>query len=195
MKLSAKRLLKWANSKRIPPVLFVAELLLFIVMFRYMFSFTHSTYPYSPEWLIRPWTIVSIVFSVVMCVLTIDSMFGIVSARPPSWRKVVRSSVLLFLSNVVYTIAYYTNFFNEYMAAAVMFIPNWLALIIMIAVLIIMFLPSVRRYYTPPMVDVPPAKEWLKFVFFTPLFKVDSYKLVYKDDRVPEQETSSDTSE
>ena len=47
---------------------------------------------------------------------------------------------------------------------------------------IIMFLPSVRRYYTPPLHRTPPMIDWLKYTLVTPLFAVENYELAYPDD-------------
>lgn len=46
----------------------------------------------------------------------------------------------------------------------------------------IMFLSSVRKFYTPVMQDVPPLKDWLKLVVYIPLFDAESYRFVRKED-------------
>ena len=60
------------------------------------------------------------------------------------------------------------------------------AIVVVIAMLTVMFLPSVRKFYTPVMQEVPPIKDWLKLVVYIPLFDAESYRFVSKEELAEE---------
>ncbi len=171
------------KRKRMPAILIIAELLLSFILFRFMYSLAVIVYP--DEFSIRTMfaNLFSIAFPSVMAVFTVDAIIGLASSKPGSWRNAARSSVALVISNAFFDLMVHMGF-----VVRSLIISNVVTLIIMIIVILILCLPHVRRFYTPPGFQVPPLINWVKFAFCTPLFGAESYKFTYKGDEegVPE---------
>ena len=173
---------KGRGRKTMPLILVAAEVLLAIVLFRYFFIITYCVCPTGYEWIELVPSFVSLTYSAAMSVLTVDAMFGIVSSKPVAWRKVVRSAMMLFITNLVYDVFMAMGAYTMGMFASRLYIDDLTSLAIMIVILAIMFLPSVRKYYTPIMLDAPHLRDWILFVFGKKLFRVEAYKLIYATD-------------
>ena len=167
------------SEKKFPAVLIIGEIMLAIVLFRYLVNFTSLVSPIDNPGLRMLINLISIVFSIAMAMLSVRAILGIPSARPESWCTVVRSSVTLFISNTVYGLLEANNI----LYAGFVF-PIELIGINMVVVLAIMFLPSVRKYYTPALTNVPPIKEWVKFIFYLPLNDSQEYRFGYPGEEV-----------
>ena len=90
------------DLRKMPKILIVGELLLSFVLLRYLMNFTSMVSPTEGDWL-QVWVnLQSIVVSLLMAILTVSSIIGIPSAKPQSWRTVVRSAVLLNIINWFY---------------------------------------------------------------------------------------------
>lgn len=163
-------------GRKTPKILFIGEFLLAIVLFRYLLNFTSMVSPIEGSWLKVAVNLISIVLSLTLTILTVNSILGIPSARPQSWRVVVRASVILFITNFIY------GFLEDMglISTGIVFRIEYVGIIVVL-VDIIMFLPSVRKYYTPPLSDMPPLKKWFMYLFNIPLIDAESYKFIYKD--------------
>jgi hypothetical protein len=151
-----------------PPEIYLAELILAYVLTRNMNMFFYMyTFPYTfEEWVTCSFMMILIVIT---SILAINTMIGMPSSQRYSWRSSVRSIIFQILVTVVYYV----------MDLVYFFINPWVLLLLMSITLVIMFLPRVRRYHTPPLREVPPLKEWVKFVFFRPDETVYEYRFVY----------------
>lgn len=166
------------DLKKMPRALIVGELLLAFVLLRYLMNFTSMVSPTEGEW-IQVWAnLQSIIVSLLMAVLTVSSIVGIPSAKPQAWRKVVRSAILLNIINWFYI--YLEN--NAILISGVIFDARFVA-ILMIVVVVIMMLPQVRRFYTPPMIQVPPIRVWVRYIFNIPMDVADSFRFKYADEK------------
>ena len=174
------------GRNRMPPILVIAELLLLIMVFRNIINFVIAVSPRDPSVMVVIVNLVSIGTNVVSTMLAVNGMIGISSSRPKSWRKIARSGISLLFLDVYY-----------YVMSLVGFIPRTMVMnspviiILIIVVEIIVFLPSVRRYYTPPLFHVPPLKDWILFIGVRPLFSAESYRLAYPDDDEPSEKDPS----
>ncbi|MBO7352277.1 MAG: hypothetical protein J6U12_05130 [Candidatus Methanomethylophilaceae archaeon] len=165
------------DLRKMPKILIVGELLLSFVLLRYLMNFTSMVSPTEGDWL-QVWVnLQSIVVSLLMAILTVSSIIGIPSAKPQSWRTVVRSAVLLNIINWFYI--YLER--REILISGVVFDVRFIALL-MVVVVVIMLLPQVRRFYTPPMMEVPPIKAWLRYIFNVPMDVADSFRFRYADE-------------
>ncbi len=165
------------KGKKVPFVLIVAKFLLFLVVLRYVFSYVLLlASPIEPTPRLILVNGFSAVFSVGMAILAIDSMMGISSGRPKSWRKVMRSSISLFLVNAIFDVLNYYHITSS----SQLFNTYFVGLIILV-IFLIMCLPSVRSFYSPPMYPMPPLKDWMKFITFVPLIGAESYSFSYED--------------
>ena len=150
-----------------PPLLFVVEFILTYVLIRNMNLFFYLEVS---GWG-RNWALSAALITVVIITtaLTIRAMIGIPSSDRYSWRTTVRTLIVLIPTTVIY----YAFDFGYF------FIDPWVLLSIISVSIGIMFLPSVRKYHTPPLRKVPPLKEWVKFIFIRPEETEYRYKFVY----------------
>jgi len=163
--------------RKMPPILLVGELLLAIVLLRYLLNFTSMVSPTEGEW-IQVWAnLQSIVVYLIMSMMTVSSIIGVPSAKPQSWRKVVRSAIILFFMNGLYE--YLEN--RNILLSGVVFDIRLMA-ILMVVVVVIMMLPQVRKFYTPPLMETPGIKVWIRYLFNIPMDMADSFKFKYADD-------------
>ena len=119
--------------------------------------------------------ILSILLSLMLTILTVNSILGIPSARPQSWRVVIRASIILFITNFLYGCMEDLGLIST----GIVFRIEYVGIIVLL-VDIIMFLPSVRKYYTPPLSEMPPIKKWIMYLVNIPLVDAESYRFVYK---------------
>lgn len=160
--------------KKIPLPLMIGELLLIFVFLRYILNFTQLVSPSEGSLAVVLINLTSIVLTLLLAVSSVYAVLGVPSTKPSAWRGVVWSALILFATNFAYGILEEYNL----MGSPVVF-RNEVMAIIMIIVIAIMFLPSVRKFYTPPMMDVPPLRDWLLYIFLKPIIRSDKYRLVY----------------
>ena len=165
------------KGKKAPLVLMFAYFLLSIIMIRYFFSLVFIVAPDGFSWKNMIVNFFVVGYTIVMTILTVDAMLGLASARIGSWRRAVRSSVILVITNVLYELIEYFGFTVRSLVFSNLFVFG-----IMVIMLIIMFLPHVRRYYTPPMCEVPPIRKWIAFAIASPLVGAESYEFTYDGD-------------
>lgn len=164
------------GRKRMPLILLLGELLLFVMVVRNIINFTVLVMPQEPTFKVVLSNLFSTGFCAVTTIMAVNGMMGMSSARPGCWRKVVRSAFsLLFL-------AVYYNVLGQigYVPRGII-LDNWEFLIMAAVVGIIMFLPKVRRYYTPPMYPMPPMAEWLRYSINKPIFAANCYRMDFSD--------------
>ena len=174
------------GRKRMPPVLILAEILFLIMVIRNILNFTILIDPKDPSFRMVLLNLISLGICAVTTIMTVNGMMGMSSARPTCWRKIARSAFSLLFMAVYYNVLMEFGFIPHGIV-----MDNMVFLLMVIVVELIMFLPSVRRYYTPPMYRVPPMKEWIKYTLVAPLFAADGYELTYGDDGSYDDGTSS----
>ena len=159
------------DRAKVPMALARWEFFLCLTIIRYMLNFLINLQISVDDAGTMSLRIFSLMFSLAMILVTVSSVFGIASARPKSWRKVVRTSILLLLVNLGYEAL---QRIGIELTGAVF---DDLFLAIMTAITIgVMMLPSVRRFYLPPMTDDPPLSKWAGYVFATRLFPEATYR-------------------
>ncbi len=174
------------RSKKMPFILILAEIILAFFLLRYMYNIDHLIFSDTMPVYKIVIGLLSLIYTLFVTILTVNAMIGIPSARPTSWRKVIRSSIFLLITAAL------TNVLDEAGIMAKMeYFPAWVAVILFVIAMSIMFLPSVRRYYTPPMYDVPPLKRWIMYAIATPLIGAESYRLTYDGEEGTPEETGT----
>ena len=165
------------DLRKMPRILIIGELLLAVVLLRYLMNFTSMVSPTEGEW-IQVWAnLQSIIVSLIMAMMTVSSIIGVPSAKPQSWRQVVRSAIILFFMNGFYEYLEKRNI----LLSGVVFDIRLMA-ILMVVVVAIMMLPQVRKFYTPPMMETPEIKVWIRYLFNIPMDMADSFKFRYADE-------------
>ncbi|MBR4227045.1 MAG: hypothetical protein IKR86_09860 [Candidatus Methanomethylophilaceae archaeon] len=163
---------------KVPKPLLMGELFLCLVIVRYMMNFIIGLYiDVGSNWSLSI-KILAMLFSLAMVLLAVSSVVGIASARPKSWRKVMRASIMLMMANTLYGVLDSVGVHFD----GVVFDDLFL-LVLTVLTLGLMLLPSVRRFYLPPLTNDPPLRIWIGYIFATPLFPDASYSFVTEDDR------------
>lgn len=162
------------HAKKMPLVLILSEIILAVVLLRYIMNFTHLVSPVEVGWFRQVLNCISIILSMTMCILCVNSIIGLSSSKLRSWRTVVRSSISLFITNLLYTI---TDSLGLISSGFV--ISNEFAAVLVLLSIVIMFLPSVRDFYTPPVYECPPVKNWIWFLLSAPRMKGVRYEAAY----------------
>ena len=128
-------------GRKIPKILLIGEFLLAVILFRYLLNFTSMVSPIEGSWIKVAVNILSILLSLMLTILTVNSILGIPSARPQSWRVVIRASIILFITNFLYGCMEDLGLIST----GIVFRIEYVGIIVLL-VDIIMFLPSVRKY-------------------------------------------------
>ena len=165
------------GRNRMPFALFIGEILLLIMIVRNFYNFTIFVTPQDPSFTVVLFNFISIGMCGTATIFAVNGILGISSSRPKSWRKLARSGITMILLNVLY---WFLGMFGFVHRSVV--ISGVAMVMIVLVTEVIVFLPSVRRYYTPPLHEVPPIKAWLKFIVATPLLPADTYELAYSED-------------
>lgn len=92
--------------------------------------------------------------------LTIRTMLKLSSAQRMSWqlanRTMIIQSIFVLLNEFV---------FGSWARNALL--QSELPLILVyLGCMVILFLPHIRRYYTPPLVKPPPVREWIPYIIY-----------------------------
>lgn len=113
---------------------------------------------------------------IVMFFITADAMLGLSSRRPKGWKKAVRGSMLLLLFTLI------GSFFGVTGSVSVLVTINPVIVApLVLFVILLMLLPSVRRYYVPPMECEKSLLSWIKFSFVSELYPQGRYRISYPD--------------
>ena len=165
-------------GKKSPLILVVAELLLAVILMRYMSTFVFIvSFPEAPSLKVLVSYAFSLILAVGMSTLTVNALLGIPSAKPRAWRKVMRSSVSLLAATLLIDLL---SYFGYQSGGLQLSIPA--TIILSTSVFVVMCLPKVRMFYTPPMCECPPLKNWLMYATYIPLIGADTYKFAYGDE-------------
>lgn len=114
-----------------------------------------------------------LVFETLMMYLAFDSLIGISSNRPRSWRKTMRSGiamiVMMALSNIVSRVS---------VGSSLVVFRTEFVLLIMVPTILIMMTKGVREYYTPPMTENRPLRDWIGYIGIGPLYGAERFELL-----------------
>ena len=118
----------------------------------------------------------AMVFEIVMMYIAFDSLIGISSNRPKSWRKTVRSGIIMIVMMAVSNIITHAS-----SGLSLVVFRTEFVLLIMIPTIFIMMTKSVREYYTPPMTENKPLIDWIRYLGIDPLYEAQRFELAYDE--------------
>ncbi len=165
------------DRTKVPVPLIAGEVFLCMVIIRYMLNFIISLYVDTEDAGSLSLRIFTMIFSLAMILVVINSVIGIASARPKAWRKVVRTSLILLAINATYRVLESFGIYSD----SVMFDDTFLFVMTALT-MAVMFLPSVRSFYLPPLTENPPLGSWIGYVFVKRLFPDATYSFVIGED-------------
>ena len=104
---------------------------------------------------------VMVVLQATLLATTVNAMMTIASRRPKAWRNVVINCVTfalpVWLSQAIYDPASTVHLFD--------LDPVLTTVVLVVLLVLLMVSRPVREFYTPATMDVPGAKEWIKYAF------------------------------
>lgn len=156
-----------------PAALYIAQFFLFLVIAIYFTKLSVLAMGFVMNYGDEFMAIVTFIVDVVMMLVTIDAIIGIASRKPASWRKVMRSAMLLFLFSVI-GVAIGSSTAVSYVA-----LDPAVVAVICIPMAALMFTRSVREYYVPPMQECPRLARWIGYAFIVQLFPAERYEIEY----------------
>ena len=166
----------YRRLRRIPKTLYVAIAVLGLVMMIYLTKLAVLAIGLLSGFGKPELNIIVFVFEFAMIVLTIDSIIGITSNRPKAWRKVERSCIITMMAMSIGSMGY-----NENLASSLVVVEP-VYMVALAIPFVMMFRHNVREYYTPPMTEVRPVKDWLLFILTGSIYPPNTYELKYPDE-------------
>ncbi len=131
-------------------------------------------------------TMLTYIFEIAMIFVTINALLGMSSHRPSGWKTVARSSALLAIMTFIGLVT------GHYLSVAslVFRVPEVFPLVAII--LILWFTRSVREYYTPPLENTPPLKQWVMFAIGYRMYPKGEYRIIRQEEMEDPETPRSD---
>jgi hypothetical protein len=145
-----------------PWPLFVLDIILAIVITRNMWAFfmaigvSNYVLQYDFDYIVR--IMYMLASSVYMSVSVIFTMMTLQSGKKEAWRAAARRSFMIAV----------TGYMNEYLKIGFQTMMFEEALALFAIAYVILFLPSVRRFYTPPLAEEKSILAWAKYIIIKP---------------------------
>ena len=162
------------GHERLPIPLYIAELFLFLIIAVYFMQLAVLGMGITSDYGDVVISVATYIIDMIMIIATVDAVLGISSKKPSSWRKVMRGALLLFVFSIIGAVL------GSASATGLVTLSPLFVTVVCIPIAAIMMLKSVRRYYVPPMLEMPSAGRWLGFVLFTQLFPAREYEIDYE---------------
>ena len=163
------------GHERLPVPLYIAEFFLFLIIAVYFIQLAVLGMGITSDYGDVVISVLTYIIDVVMIIATVDAVLGISSKKPSSWRKVMRGALLLFVFSIVGAVL------GSASATGLVALSPLFVTVVCIPIAAIMMMRSVRSYYVPPMLEMPPLGRWLSFVLFSQLFPARKYEIDYGD--------------
>lgn len=124
------------------------------------------------------WNFIFYFVEIALFFLSLIGLFGLSSRRPSGWRNAARATVILLFMTVWGTLLGRTMSLTSIVTFRLdQVIP--LVVIVLIAVM----LPSVRRWYIPPMMESRPLSAWIRYMISGDLYPKGTYRISYPEPR------------
>lgn len=163
------------ETGRVPMIVYVLDVVLAVALAGNMWSFFTSiavagSLISNPEYGVQ--VLYLLISSVYISLTIIYTMMTLQSARKESWRYAARRIFLIGL----------TGFLNEYVSMGVSVMRFCEAMILVIIAYMILFLPGVRKYYSPPLSEEKSLFAWIKYILIKPKDWNYTYTFDYKEE-------------
>lgn len=149
-----------AKNGKMPVILYLVEVMLAYNLSTNLFAYSSLAVSFdlsTPELAAR--YIFILISSMISAEMSIRSMINMSSAQKKSWRLVCRTMLIQIAFIMVNEFVLRFSFIRSVL-------PTELPIAgLCLVSLLIMFLPKIRRYYTPPLVEMPDIKHWTLYIF------------------------------
>ena len=162
------------EAGKAPMIMYVLDVVLSVALASNMWSFFSSValtgnLVRDPEYGVQ--VLYLLISSVYTSLTVIYTMMTLQSARKESWRYAARRIFLIGL----------TGYFNEYLSMGISVMRFWEAMILVAIGYVILFLPGVRRYYSPPLSEEKNIFAWIRYILIKPKDWNYTYTFDYKE--------------
>jgi len=166
-------ILKPRKAGEMPRALYILQAIMAIILARNLWTFFVSFLATASGSIadMDIGTLYLLVSSLYMSLSAVYTMLTLQSARKVAWRGAARRAFMIAL----------TGYINEYVdrGQSIMLFQD--SMVVAIIAYIILFLPSVRRYYTPPLTEGGTILDWLKYIIIKPKDRNYVYTFEFKD--------------
>ena len=162
-----------STTMRMPRILYLVELALAYILAFNIYKFSFLSYGLDLSTLGTAVKYLYILAStIISSEITIRTMVMLSSAQKRSW-QLANKALLIQVFLVLFNAFIFGNWArNQLIQSEIPFI------LVCIACMFIMFMPRVRRYYTPPMVKTDEVKKWAPYVLYDST-KDSSYRYAF----------------
>lgn len=170
---SQKRWIKDVRRKnRMPVQIMVAEAFLVVMVALYILKIGLLASVIFEGMDVSQNMLMSVLYTILM-LTAMSAIMGLSSRRASSWRKVMRNCLTFTLMSFVSAFVYSSDSITH-----VVDTNPFLTLIVLALVMAMMlYSDSVKRFYTPSMMEVKPVRDWAKYIFVGSLYS-DEYRVV-----------------
>ena len=149
-----------SKNGKMPVILYLVEVMLAYNLSTNLFAYSTLAVNFNlstPELAAR--YIYILISSMISAEMSIRSMINMSSAQKKSWRLVCRAMLIQIAFILV-------NEFVLQFSFSRTILPTELPIAgLNLVSLLLMFLPKIRKYYTPPLVETPDIKHWVLYIF------------------------------
>jgi len=149
-----------SKNGKMPVILYLVELMLAYNLSTNILAYSSLAVSFNlstPELAAR--CIYILISNMISAELSIRSMINMSSAQKKTWKLVCRTMLIQIAFIMV------DEFVLQFSVSRTI-VPTELPIAALCLVcLLIMFLPKVRKYYTPPLMEVPDVKSWALYIF------------------------------
>lgn len=149
-----------SKNGKMPVILYLVEVMLAYNLSTNLFAYSTLAVNFNlstPELAAR--YVYVLISSMISAELSIRSMINMSSAQKKSWRLVCRTMLIQIAFILVDEFVLQFSFSRT-------ILPTELPIAgLNLVSLLLMFLPKIRKYYTPPLVEMPDIKHWVLYIF------------------------------
>ena len=188
-KMKSRNIRASRGENRMPTGLIIAELFIIVMCISYIFKITGSMMDIASDDSLYP-TVINVFMlqmNLIFMVTTVYALLGISSRRAESWKKVVKSCFTFTFSS--FMSAYLVQ--SESYVHAFDFNPFATAIVLTPIVLMMIMSMDIKRFYTPPLLEVKPTKCWIRYILFGKLYSAE-YEIGFPEKIQEENASISD---
>ena len=160
------------RRNRVPSPVIVAELFLIVMVAVYIIKVGLLAIYVSDG----AGTVLDVAMTVIYLVLMMTAMsaiMGLSSRRVKSWRKVMRNCITFTLMSFVSAFVYSSDSITHIVDTN----PFLTLAVLLLVMAMMLYSDSVKRFYTPTMMEVRPVRDWVRYIFVGELYS-DEYRVV-----------------
>ena len=160
------------RKNRMPVQVMVAEVFLVVMVAVYILKIGLLANDISAETDPTLNMAMSVLYAVLMFT-AMSAIMGLSSRRASSWRKVMRNCITFTLMSFVSAFVYSSDSITHIMDTN----PFLTLAVLLLVMAMMLYSDSVKRFYTPTMMEVRPVRDWVRYIFVGELYS-DEYRVV-----------------